>query len=216
MKHYDLVIATPGRAMEAEYVKSLVETMEWLSSRGMTYKYLNRYSSLVSSAREKTAVDSDVHDWTMKGLGDGRWTYDWVLWVDSDVSWKVKDLEMLMKADLDIVGGCVPVSLEGDIGAMKLVGGVPNRIHWNDLALEFEPVQVDGVAFGFLLVRSGVFEKMKRPWFRFREIAVEGAEFPVVVGEDYSWCMGAADAGFSVYLHPGVSVGHSKDVIMRL
>ena len=50
MKHYDVLIATPGAMMEAQYVKSLALTIEECNKRGITYKWLNNYSSLVHHA----------------------------------------------------------------------------------------------------------------------------------------------------------------------
>jgi len=215
MKHYDIVIATPGRAMEAEYVRSLVETLEWLTSKGMNYKFLNKYSSMVSSAREKTAINSDLHMWDETEIAGGEFTYDYLLWVDSDVVWTPLDLERLIKSDKEIVSACVPVNLEGDVAAYRLgEQGYAERLHWNDFALEYEPVAVDGVGFGMLLVKYGVFEGIKRPWFEHEKLQVIGQR-SVMAGEDYSWCMKARRAGFDIYIHPGVSVGHCKDIVMR-
>ena len=50
--HYDVVIATPGFSMKAEYVKSLVSTCATLDDLGITYTFLNRQSSFVATARE--------------------------------------------------------------------------------------------------------------------------------------------------------------------
>lgn len=215
MRHYDFVIATPGRSMEAEYVQSLVATLDWLTSQGMTYTYLNKYSSLVSTAREKTALDSDHHDWEEKRIAGARFTYDWMLWIDSDTVWSPLDIQNLMKADRDIVSACVPVNLQGDVGAMRIGSeGYAERMHWNDLALEYEPIEVDGVGFGLLLVKEGVFEAIERPWFSHEMMPIKGGH-TVMAGEDYSWCSKAKQAGYKIYLHPGVSVGHTKDIVMR-
>ena len=59
MTHYDVLIATPGAMMEAQYVKSLVLTMAECDKKGITYKWLNNYSSLVHHARELTASGSE-------------------------------------------------------------------------------------------------------------------------------------------------------------
>ena len=47
MQHYDILIATPGINFEVQYIKSLVKTLEECNKRGLTYKWLNNYSSLV-------------------------------------------------------------------------------------------------------------------------------------------------------------------------
>ena len=55
MQHYDILIATPGAMMEAQYVKSLVNTLAECDKRGITYKFISAYGSLVHHARELTA-----------------------------------------------------------------------------------------------------------------------------------------------------------------
>ena len=217
LPHYDVVIATPGSAMEAEYVKSLVLTLEWLTKQGMTYRYLSKYSSFVPSAREKTATDSDEHDWATTEVGRGEFTYDWLLWIDSDMVWEPSCLERLMSWNYDVISACCPINKHGVLGAMKLSPElVPKQVTWWDLALEDSPVEVDGVGFGFLLIKYGVMESMKRPWFGIRKSRLDGVEFPVNFGEDYSFCMGLKDSGYSVWLDPGATVQHMKASLLTL
>ena len=214
--HYDVVIATPGRAMEAEYVKALVETLEWLTARGMTYKYVSKYSSFVGSAREKTATNTDSHDWETTEIGGGEFTYEWLLWIDSDCVWEPACLERLMSWNYDVVSACVPVNRGGALTAMRLVNLAPKQMTWADLALDIDPVEVDGVGFGFILFKYGVFESVKRPWFGIRKARIDGVEFPVDYGEDYSFCMGLKDAGYSIWLDPGARVQHMKASLLTL
>lgn len=215
--HYDIVIATPGRAMEAEYVKSLVETLTWLTARGMTYKYVSKYSSFVSSAREKTATNTDEHDWDATEIGGGEFTYDWLLWIDSDIVWEPKVIEQLMSWNYDVVSAIVPANRGGALTAMRLTENLtPKQITWGDLALDIDPVQVDGVGFGFVLFKYGVFESIKRPWFQIRRARIDGVHFPVDFGEDYSFCVGVREAGYLIWLDPGARVQHLKASLLTL
>lgn len=215
--HYDVVIATPGRAMEAEYVKSLVETLRWLTLRGMKYKYVSKYSSFVASAREKTATNSDEHNWATSEIGGGEFTYDWLLWVDSDIVWEPEALERLMSHNVDVVSAVVPANLGGALTAMKLQEDLtPKQLTWGDLALDVDPIEVDGVGFGFVLFKYGVFESMRRPWFGIRKARISGVEYPINYGEDYSFCMGLKDAGYPIWLDPGARVQHMKASLLTL
>jgi hypothetical protein len=72
---------------------------------------------------------------------------------------------------------------------------------------------VGGVGFGFVGMKWGVFEKMKRPWFKIREVEWDDVDFSVNMGEDYSWCEGAKDAGFKIWVDPTVKVKHHKETI---
>jgi hypothetical protein len=62
-----------------------------------------------------------------------------------------------------------------------------------------------------------VFENMKRPWFRLREVPVEGHEgLLTTLGEDYSWCLGAKEAGYQIWIDQRVRVSHHKEYALEL
>jgi hypothetical protein len=215
--HYDVVFATPGHSLKADYVKSLIETTKWLDSKGLSYHFISRYSSFVPSARENTATDSSGADWVATEFGAGKFTYSRIIWIDSDVSWTVEALEMLLSSDKDIISGMVAVNKTGQIGAMKLnEAGNPISINALNYILEADPFEVDGVGFAFLAVRQGVFENMKRPWFKIRDISLETTDIRVNMSEDYSWCANAVNVGFSIWVHPLCKVEHHKEMILTV
>ncbi len=217
-KHYHVVFATPGPNMHREYVKSLVATCSWLSERGKSFTLLNRNASFVSNAREWTAVGGEGSEWGIQEIGMGNFTYDRLVWIDSDISWEVSAFEKLISNDLDIVSGVMPVNLDGRIGATRFnEDGIPNVMDWKSLMFEDEVTEVDGVSFGFLAVKSGVFENMKRPWFRLREVPVLGHEgLLTTLGEDYSWCLGAKEAGYRIWIDQRVRVSHHKEYALEV
>jgi hypothetical protein len=192
-------------------------TTVYLNSIGMTYHFVNQYSSFVPSARENTATDSYGADWEAVGFGGGKFTYDRILWIDSDIGWTVETLKTLLDTDLDIVSGMMPVSRDSRIGAMRFNEfGHPMSLRALDFFLDAEPFEVDGVSFGFLAVKAGVFEKMSRPWFKIRQTSIEGVGYAVDLGEDYSWCVGAKEAGFKIWVHPLVKVEHMKEMVLTV
>jgi hypothetical protein len=215
--HYDIVIATPGHSMHKEYVKSLMGTTTYLNSLGLSYHFVNQYSSFVPSARENTATDSYGADWEAKEFGAGKFTYGKIVWIDSDISWTVEAFETLINSDKEIIAGMMPVDRTGRLGAMRLnERGNPVSLNSRDFIVEGDPLEVDGVSFGFLAVKAGVFEKMSRPWFDLRYASIETTDFPVLYGEDYSWCLKAKEAGFKIWLHPLVRVEHMKEMILTV
>lgn len=217
MIHYDLVIATPGGSFKQEYVESLVRTMDWASEGGMRVQWLNKVSSFVPSARELTATNTFVHNWDTNTIGSGEFTYTWLLWIDSDVSWNPEDIERLMNHDLDVVGGVYRTNQDGTIAvAFDNGSGLPRKVNEVELILEEDPIEVWGIGFGFLLVKHGVMETMKRPWFEIEKIRWPEHDFDTNVGEDYSWCIRARRAGFKVMVDPKVKVGHTKETIFQV
>ena len=103
--HVNILIATPGRNMEAEYVKSLIQTISYLNQVGISYMFLNEYSSMVSTAREATAMGDQYLDPFNNSPVRGQVTYDKIFWIDSDIGWEITDFMKIYESDKDIVSG---------------------------------------------------------------------------------------------------------------
>ena len=62
--------------------------------------------------------------------------------------------------------------------------------------------------FGFMLVKRGVFESMKYPWFRPEFVNIRGStDFTM---EDVAWCREVTRLGYKVFIDTDVVVGHEK------
>jgi hypothetical protein len=138
-----------------------------------------------------------------------------LFWIDSDVEWDPEDFLALYKSELEIVSGLYAIDQYG-----KLAVGYPNEhgamtsVRSVEFLLHTEPVEVGGVGFGFLCVRSGVFENIPRPWFLIGKMKWSpDSEMRVNVGEDYSWCGQAQRAGYKIYVNPLVKLKHHKETV---
>lgn len=218
LPHYNVLIATPGKEMHQDYVKSLIETTNWLNEQGLTYKWLNKSGSLVSTTRELTALDSFNPDWETKQVGRGQYTYDKIFWIDSDISWTIDNFKTIYESDLDIVGGMYQTTPEGRVAVAKFdFDGMPTVVREQDFILEDERfIEVYGLGFGFIAMKQGVFEACSRPWFFMRPIRWPHLDFDLNIGEDYSFCVNAREAGFKTYLDLNVKVKHHKEIIYEL
>ena len=213
MEHYDVLIATPGAMLEAQYVKSLVATLTECDKRGISYKWLNAYSSLVHHARELTASGGEgmnlnpIH----KGPMGDTVTYNKIFWIDSDISWTTEQFFKLYDSDKEVISG-----------AYLLADGTTTTIHeWGnpggiskERILEMTDImKVQSIGFGFVAIKSGVFEKLDRPWFKHFDQEIMRIGDKILkdsIGEDISWCINAYQAGVEVYFDPAVLVTHMK------
>lgn len=215
--YYDVVIATPGNSLETAYVESLVETIKWMESEGLSYKWLNKSSSFVPSARELTATDTYSHNWETNSVGSGEFSYGKIVWIDSDVSWDVEDFKKLYYSELEIVSGLYMTHPNGTVAVAFDNGeGLPRKVNESEFILWDEPVEAWGVGFGFVAMEQGVFENISRPWFEIQKIRWPEHKFDTNVGEDYSWCMKAREAGYKVWVDPTVKVLHHKSTIYQI
>lgn len=216
MEHYDVLIATPGAMLEAQYVKSLVETLAECDKRGISYKWLNAYTSLVHHARELTAsgVEGLNLDPTQISPGGKDITYNKIFWIDSDIAWTVDDFFTIYDSEYDVTSGAY--LLADGVTTTVHAWGAPGGIPVHKILKMNEPVKVQSIGFGFVAMTSGVFESIQRPWFNHEQVQVgkDAAGNAVIdtVGEDISWCIKAYRAGIDIYFDPSVLVTHMKKV----
>lgn len=216
--HYDVLIATPGKMIHAEYVSSLVRTLMWLDSEGLTYRFLNKQGSLISSTRELTALDSYKPNWETREVGGGDYTYGKIFWIDSDIEWSVEAFAQIYESDLDIVGGLYQTAPDGRVAVAFFDGaGQPTVVREQDfIMLDPEPQECYGIGFGFVAMKSGVFERCDRPWFLMERIRWEHLDFDLNIGEDYSFCVNARRNGILTYVDPRVKVKHHKEIAYEI
>ena len=214
----DILIATPGHSAKMEYVKSLVKTCAALDEKGLTYRFISRYSSFVPTARELTALDSSQHDFGTTSVAGG-WDYKKIIWIDSDIEWEPEDFLKLYESDLDIVSGLYQLDWAGTVAVnYPNEYGAPTRVNKVEFLLHDAPVEVGGVGFGFVAIKAGVFEKMARPWFLINRVQWSplNPDLKVNVGEDYSWCANASRAGFKIFVDPLVKIKHHKETVYEV
>jgi len=152
----------------------------------------------------------------------------WLLMVDSDMAFAPDALERLLAAadqrHAPIVGGlCFSQGDDGPLSTMyELVphedgaGTFTRYQQWPEDTLH----KVSATGAAFLLVHRYVFERVAKgwgrprkhdpvwPWFR------ESAMGTRVMGEDLTFCLRAAAAGYPIHVHTGVQIGHMKSTML--
>lgn len=71
-----------------------------------------------------------------------------------------------------------------------------------------EPVAVDGVGFGCVLIRCDLLKILVEPYFAAQVFLEESLRRVRVCNEDYLFCHRAKTQGYATYLHAGVRLGH--------
>ena len=104
--HFNVVFATPANSFTPNYLRSLLVSTNVLNQEGLTWNFLSQGGSLVSMARESTIGGYDTNNVDMTEPCSGDFTYDMIMWIDSDISWMPTDLFSLYNSDKDIISGC--------------------------------------------------------------------------------------------------------------
>lgn len=126
---------------------------------------------------------------------------DYILWIDSDMSFPGDSLERLMAWRKDIVSvNCVRRGVPPTYTATRYTDSGPQPIPTEPGATGV--VAVDGVGFGVMLVNADVFRRLPQPWFTG---AFEIDSNRQAWGEDQLFCQAATAQGYSVYIDQGLS-----------
>jgi hypothetical protein len=209
--HINLMICTPGHSMIADYVKSILAAGQALNSEGISWGFATGYSSHVGDAREVTLSGTMINQIDNSIPFEGQITYDKLLWIDSDIMFTPDDVFKLYHSDKDIITGAYIIG-NGEVTVYPEEGKKGFSIS-EILEMDKEPVKVSGAGFGFICVKSGVFEKLSRPWFQSTEAEAElnGKMIKFqIMGEDISWCKRVRNLGYDIWFDPTVKLIHQK------
>jgi hypothetical protein len=207
VSHVNVIIATPGHSLMSSYVKSLLALTDKLNQEKITWAWSSEYSSHVGDAREMTLNGNNENEINEQRPFKGAITYDKILWIDSDITFTTEDALTLIKSDKDIITGAYLLG-SGEVTVYPKLLKIGYT--YDEVKSMSELIKVAGCGFGFLAVKSGIFESMTRPWFQSAIVTTDdGLSFPMM-GEDLSWCKRVTDLGYDIWFDPTVRVTHNK------
>lgn len=189
--------------LEANFVESLTDMMMYNASRGIDAKPVLLKSSLVYDARNQAA---------QKAVAEG---YDYVLWLDSDMTFDSNLLETMLGeiGDMPMLSGLCfcrrppfKPCIFNEITVNKDTIGVvtPHATNWYDYPRD-TVTEVAGCGFACVLQRVDMLDTM---------LTMYGVPFfPIAgLGEDLSFCYRAAQLDYKMYADTRIKIGH----IMRM
>jgi GT2 family glycosyltransferase len=207
-----------GGSLRVEYVNSMIQTAI-TPETGVRATIIEPYGPYLDDGRNVVIERALAHPLE----------FEYLLFVDSDIAWRPDDVRKIVAA----------AEAHRDEPAIY-TGAYSSTRHNEQFAVvgNFEPdtrnvrcftleefygihaevgdgiVRVDGAGAGFMLIPRVVIDTLLElhgapvPWFH--EPIIDG----VHQGEDYGFCIRAADAGFPTYLVPSVTLLHNKTVAL--
>jgi hypothetical protein len=174
---------------------------------------------MVNYARCKV-IGADVKRGKNQAPWGGKVKYDYMMWIDSDISFTSENFFSLLSMDKDIASGWYaqpggpysPVVERMDEEHFKKYGTY-EFLTIEDMSKKPGYIKVDYIGFGWVLIKQGVFEKLEYPWFAPKLLSI-GEDIQDVCSEDVSFCHDAKAAGFDIWLDPKCRVGHEKTLVI--
>lgn len=218
-----IVFLLPGRTFTQGFVKSFDETISSLMQmKALEIHKSFEYSSDIYACRNTIMTPRELGPYPVDGKlpFNGKIDYDWLLWIDSDMVFTVKDVMKITSHDVDVVSGVCPIDYER-VALANIIEGEDkfSLAYFTVKGIQQVPrdekglVKVDLAGFAFIAVRRGVFEKIGFPWFQIRELERKGVKLQM--GEDFAMCERIREAGFTIYADPDVKIGHEKAMVLK-
>ena len=217
-----LVFCMPGRSYSREFLLAWSDLLMQASSKGHQIMISQQYSSVVHFARAK-CLGGDVLKGPDQKPFQGQVDYDAMMWIDSDMVFKPEDFFNLLESPHDVTAGLYMMEdlqhfatvKEWDedfftkTGTFKFMS--PEDLNGLDSdESRYLPVAYTGM--GWMLIKKGVVEDIKYPWFA-APLQTIGSLVDMN-SEDVAFCRAIKAAGHEIHIDTKVRIGHQKLLII--
>ena len=185
------------------------------------------YSSVVHFARAQCLGGNVLAGEDQKPF-QGQVEYDYIMWIDSDIVFSPDDFLKLLDSPHGVTCGSYSVDLQRlavvkewveeyfkKNGSFEFI--TPDMVKGaKDLTGE-RYVEVSYAGMGWMLIKNGVLEDLKYPWFRSDMQTMttdDGKTIIDVASEDVSFCRALKAANHPVMLDTDIRVGHLKLLVI--
>lgn len=135
---------------------------------------------------------------------------DYILMLDSDMTFPPYALRQLLELDKDIVSA---LAVRKSFPFMPVMSRkrdpdkVLCRLDIIDDWIDGELLKVDAVGTAFMLFKTSVLKKMEKPYFHYPWNKEEDSD----IGCDNYFCLKAGEVGFDVFVDTSLKIGHIGD-----
>ena len=209
-----VVFCMPGRSYSREFLLAWSDLLMQASNRGHQIMISQQYSSVVHFARAK-CLGANVLKGSDQKPFQGEVDYDVMMWIDSDIVFKPDDFFALLESPHDVTAGLYMMENLQEFATVKewdedyfTKFGTFKFLRPDDIvgAPQYVPVAYTGM--GWMMIRKGVAEDLKYPWF-WSDLQKIG-DLTEMNSEDVAFCRALKDAGHQIYIDTKVRVGHQK------
>lgn len=139
---------------------------------------------------------------------------DWVFMVDDDMTFGASILDDLLATEKEIIGvnsysRVFPLSTT--VALMDEQGNYkdPSKHPAWELKVPYDVFECFAIGTGIILIKTEVFEKIKKPWFKF-DMHEDGY---MIEGEDAWFCSQAKKKGYKIWCDGTQEIGHVGETV---
>lgn len=220
-----IVFCLPGREFSRQFLLSWSALLAACLDVGIKIVISQEYSSVVHFARAK-CLGGDVLRGSEQKPFAGELDYDFIMWIDSDIVFKPDDFFNLLRSPHPVTAGYYVMEDNKHVASVKnwdieffkknssfefMTPEQCQKYAESNKENPYLPVSYTGM--GWMLIRRGVVESIKYPWF-YRPIESIAPGVTDMNSEDVAFCKNLQDCGIQIMLDTRIRVGHLKHQIL--
>ena len=199
-----IIFCIPGRNFSNNFLTSWTRLLKYCEKNNIEYELSNGYTSIVHLARYSCLMINPESTCKICLNPFSETTYDYIMWIDSDMVFNPEHFEKLLKAKKEVITGLYRIENTNLLGCFDTNN---KRIDVDYIKNNSGVIEVSFSAMGFMLIKRGVYERMPFPYF-----SVPGESG--MLSETLSFCHNLSKANIPIHAHLDVVVGHEKPMII--
>ena len=215
-----IIFCLPGASFSGRFLQCWTELLGELPKVGISYGLSQQYLCNIYHVRTKCLGASLDRGVDQKPF-DGKVDYDYIMWIDSDMVFQPEQFFKLIEHDKDVVSGMYKMSDNKNYATVENMDedffeqwSYYQFLQDNDIKKKNGKLfKADYTGMGWMLVKYGVIEKMKYPYFYPRK-TIHKPGWEEFVWDDVEFCLRVKEAGFDVWVDPNIIPGHEKMIVM--
>lgn len=230
-KPIDIIFCVPGSHTSMVWVWAWTDMIVKCLQNNLKIAFFTRYNCNIYYVRSMCLGGNNQFSPTQKPF-NGKIDYKYICWIDTDTIPSFEGIQRLIKQDAEVVSGIYKMANNRDFATVvKMDYDYYNKnnsmfkfltlqevnnfyeMNKNSKNIKDFLIEVDYTGMGFMLVKHGVFEKLRFPWFRPVDFKVQSGVIDFF-SEDSSLCYRLKEKGIKIHVDLGVRCGHMKEMIL--
>jgi hypothetical protein len=230
-KETTIVFCLEGESFSSEFLRSWTELFAYCITNNIKPILSNAYDSNIFHLRNMALMGNPTKGVNQKPF-DGKLDYDYILWISSDMIFTVDMFKRLLEHNKQVVSAlCMRKDLKSyDMirqydqdylvknGSFEYVSREQVEEYKKQCGENVSLMDVQYCGMGFMLMKRGVIESMKYPWFFPTSTTLQDPSGNVLFhsynNDAESFCSVLRQSGVPIYVDTTAMVGLQRNIIV--